>query len=116
MCLIIDPLSGFQYSDGKALNAICGRGDLDGAKPRAYGCYDSKVANFDMAQKLAAEGIVGPAGREAGLEPFEWKEGSFAQVAHHGQPRVFDFKYEPLSAELLSAAGALQSPLHGASQ
>nr|QOL01101.1 putative extracellular protein CSOL_028 [Pseudococcomyxa simplex] len=104
------------YSDGKALNAICGRGDLDGAKPRAYGCYDSKVANFDMAQKLAAEGIVGPAGREAGLEPFEWKEGSFAQVAHHGQPRVFDFKYEPLSAELLSAAGALQSPLHGALQ
>ncbi|EIE22757.1 laminin A, partial [Coccomyxa subellipsoidea C-169] len=85
------------YSDGKALNAICGRGDLDGAKPRAYGCYDSKVANFEMARRLAAQGIVGPAGKEAGLKPFEWTESRFENVSHQGQPRVFDFKYEPLS-------------------
>ncbi len=105
-----------QYSDGKALNAICGRGDLDGAKPRAYGCYDSKVANFEMARRLAAQGIVGPAGKEAGLKPFEWTESRFENVSHQGQPRVFDFKYEPLSAELLSAAGASKSVPLGASQ
>ena len=109
-------LPGLQYSEGKALNAICGRGDLDGAKPRAYGCYDSKVADFGMAQRLAAEGIVGPAGREAGLEPFEWRESSFAEVSHRGQPRIFDFEFELLSAELLAPADALQSPLQGASR
>lgn len=51
-----------QYSDGNPLNAICGRGDLSADKPRAYGCYDTKVTDFGMAQQLLAEGIVGPAG------------------------------------------------------
>ena len=51
-----------QYSDGNPLNAICGRGDLSADKPRAYGCYDTKVTDFRMAQQLLAEGIVGPAG------------------------------------------------------
>lgn len=51
-----------QYSDGNPLNAICGRGDLSADKPRAYGCYDTKVTDFGMAQHLLAEGIVGPAG------------------------------------------------------
>ena len=90
-----------QYSEGKALNAICGRGDLDEAKPRAYGCYDSKVANYAMARRLAAEGIVGPAGKEAGLPSFEWVEGRFTEVSHQGQPDVFDFTFEPLEAGLL---------------
>ncbi len=51
-----------QYSGGKPLNAICGRGDLSADKPRAYGCYDTKVTDFRMAHQLLAEGIVGPAG------------------------------------------------------
>ncbi len=59
-----------QYAKGRPLNAICGRGDLDAARARAYGCYDTKVANYKMALRLHAEGVVGPAGREAGLPPF----------------------------------------------
>ncbi|BDA45664.1 Phospholipase B-like 1 [Coccomyxa sp. Obi] len=104
------------YSEGKALNAICGRGDLDEAKPRAYGCYDSKVADFAMARRLAAEGIVGPAGREAGLPPFQWTEGRFANVSHQGQPGVFDFIYEPLEADMLRRPEGVRSTAHDAAQ
>ena len=31
------------YSEGQACNAICCRGDLNSAAPRASGCYDTKV-------------------------------------------------------------------------
>jgi hypothetical protein len=108
VCAGLRTLKGYccalQYSQGKSLNAICGRGDLDTEKPRAYGCYDSKVANLDMAQRLQAQGIVGPAGREAGLEPFSWATVGVPQASHQGQPRVFDFEFELLSAERLLQA------------
>jgi Phospholipase B len=49
-----------QYSRNSSLGAICGRGDVDGAHPVAYGCYDTKVANFAMAAQRWAAGVVGP--------------------------------------------------------
>ena len=52
-----------QYSGGTPLGAICGRGDLDPDKPRAYGCIDTKVTNFLSARNLEAEGGE-PLGRE----------------------------------------------------
>ena len=87
-----------QYSDGNPLNAICGRGDLSTDKPRAYGCYDSKVASFRMAQQLLAEGIVGPAGAEAGLKPFTWSGAApgLQKASHVGEADEFDFSCELL--------------------
>lgn len=107
-----------QYSEGRSLNAICGRGDIDTKKPRAYGCYDTKVADFRMAQRLAAQGIVGPAGREAGLEPFSWASASanLRHVMHQGQPAVFKFGFELLSAEVLAEAAARQQAGHVSAQ
>ena len=87
-----------QYSDGNPLNAICGRGDLSANKPRAYGCYDTKVASFRMAQQLLAEGIVGPAGAEAGQTPFSWSGAapSLRKASHVGEADRFAFSFEPL--------------------
>ena len=87
-----------QYSNGNPLNAICGRGDLSADKPRAYGCYDTKVASFRMAQQLLAEGIVGPAGAEAGLKPFSWSGAAsdLQRVSHVGEADDFAFSFELL--------------------
>ena len=92
-----------QYSDGNPLNAICGRGDLSLNKPRAYGCYDTKVASFRMAQQLLAEGIVGPAGQESGLEPFSWSGAvhSLQNVSHVGEADKFAFTFELLQPSSL---------------
>ena len=49
-----------QYSRNSSLGAICGRGDVNAAHPVAYGCYDTKVANFAMAAQRWAAGVVGP--------------------------------------------------------
>ena len=158
-----DPVPAMQYSKGRPLNAICGRGDLDPKNPRAYGCYDTKVADHSMALQLRAEGVVGPTGREAGLPPFRcpnrasscsvptlalgtclelpggdahevhtlphhahqhcmhvagadcmlalcrWDGEAFRNVSHQGQPDVFDFVFEPLSAKALMQHAA-QAP------
>ena len=87
-----------QYSNGNPLNAICGRGDLSADKPRAYGCYDTKVTSFRMAQQLLAEGIVGPAGAEAGQEPFSWSRAapSLQKASHVGEADEFAFSFELL--------------------
>jgi len=39
-----DPFSG-----GSPYGAICSRGDLDPNYPRAGGCYDTKVTNFELS-------------------------------------------------------------------
>lgn len=49
-----------QYSRNSSLGAICGRGDVNSARPVAYGCYDTKVSNFGMAARRWAAGVVGP--------------------------------------------------------
>ncbi len=87
-----------QYSNGNPLNAICGRGDLSNDKPRAYGCYDTKVASFRMAQQLLAEGIVGPAGAEAGQKPFSWSGAApgLQKASHVGEADEFAFSFELL--------------------
>ena len=87
-----------QYSDGNPLNAICGRGDLSPDKPRAYGCYDTKVTSFRMAQQLLAEGVVGPAGAEAGQTPFSWSEAApgLRKASHVGESDKFAFSFELL--------------------
>ena len=99
-------VSTLQYSNGKPLNAICGRGDLDPEKPRAYGCYDTKVANYRMAQQLRAEGVVGPAGAEAGLQPFSWDGTAhdLQNVSHVGEADEFAFDFDLLTPASLLAS------------
>ncbi len=95
-----------QYSNGKPLNAICGRGDLDPEKPRAYGCYDTKVADYRMALQLRAEGVVGPAGAEAGLQPFSWDGTAhdLQNVSHVGEADEFAFSFDMLKPASLLAS------------
>ena len=59
-CQIVWAISAMQYSRNSSLGAICGRGDVNAAHPVAYGCYDTKVANFSMAAQRWAAGVVGP--------------------------------------------------------
>lgn len=47
-------------SKNSSLAAICGRGDVDPLRPRAYGCYDTKVASWQMAAELQSLAVVGP--------------------------------------------------------
>lgn len=49
-----------QISKNSSLAAICGRGDVDPQRPRAYGCYDTKVASWQMAAELHSLAVVGP--------------------------------------------------------
>ena len=68
------------FSGGSAFGAICGRGDVDPAKPRASGCNDAKVGSGGSAAKLDRPGVGGAAVlsvraqhgttcRQAGREP-----------------------------------------------
>ncbi|KAK9798176.1 hypothetical protein WJX73_007462 [Symbiochloris irregularis] len=85
------------YSLGRSTSAICGRADLDADRPRPYGCYDTKVADWASALQLEAEGVVGPT-TAGGLSPFSWS-GEFASAAHLGQPEVFNFTFEVLKRD-----------------
>ncbi len=54
-----------QYSRNSSLGAICGRSDVNAGHPVAYGCYDTKAANFRMAAQRWAVGVVGPTTAQA---------------------------------------------------
>ncbi|CAL5220185.1 g2156 [Coccomyxa viridis] len=99
------------YSDGNSLNAICGRGDLSADKPRAYGCYDTKVASFRMAQQLLAEGIVGPAGQK----PFSWSGAapSLQKASHVGEADEFAFSFELLQSSQMGDDKQLSGTARG---
>ena len=106
-----DPLS-----EGHPICAVCGRGDLDAGFPEARGCYDSKVTSYTLALNMEAEVISGPTTgtglRDVGVNPiaklpqFDWE---FTQktvgmkLVHEGQPRKFNFKFERMSPEAISA-------------
>lgn len=82
------------YSNGSAWGAICGRGDVDPAAPRASGCNDAKVTSYKLALKNAAEAVNGPTtGTGQSISPFQWSQG-WGNVAHKGMPDVFDFDFE----------------------
>lgn len=44
-----------QFAGGSPLGALCGRGDWDPSSPRLYGCYDTKVTTWSLAQRLEAD-------------------------------------------------------------
>jgi len=78
------------YSEGDSCNAICCRGDLRSQAPGPFGCYDTKVSNYKMAQALTADIINGPS-LGTGLPPFKWSEGN--TPSHVGLPEMYDFDF-----------------------
>lgn len=76
------------YSEGNSCNAICCRGDLT-SKPSPSGCYDTKVANYQMAQEMTADIINGPT-LGTGLKPFQW---TTEHQSHIGLPQKYNFSF-----------------------
>ena len=66
-----------------------------------------QVTDWAAALRLEAEGVVGPT-TASGLPPFHWKP-QFIDVAHWGQPEVFNFSFEPLARS--AVAGQEQTML-----
>lgn len=94
-----DPLA-----EGRAVCAVCGRGDLDPEFPEARGCYDSKVTSYTLALNLEAEVVNGPTRNQGDLPAFQWKQFSLGvkgsdDLLHLGQPGKFDFKFERMVPE-----------------
>lgn len=102
-----DPLS-----EGRAIAAICGRGDIDSENPEARGCYDTKVTSYTLAfiEDMESEVVNGPTRDHGELPPFQWKQfekaaskrkkkeaGDEDELLHLGQPGKFDFKFERMS-------------------
>ncbi|XP_064627540.1 phospholipase B-like 1 [Lineus longissimus] len=79
------------YSEGDACKAVCCRGDLSSTNPRADGCYDTKVSDYNMAWKRQSYAINGPT-TGTGLKPFSWVPPF--NDSHVGMPKTFDFKFE----------------------
>ena len=98
------PTGGDKYAD-TPMGAICSRGDLDPKNPRPGGCYDSKVTNYALAKRLAADIVNGPTAQNQ--PAFSWTP-EFNSTSHLGQPHTFDFAFErtswPFNATLAGAA------------
>ncbi|KAH9489509.1 Phospholipase B-like 1 [Bulinus truncatus] len=78
------------YSENSPGDTICARFDLD-KSPIGAGCYDTKVSDFYMAQKLQADILNGPT-TESGLPAFSWT-GKFSKVSHVGLPQTYNFSF-----------------------
>lgn len=53
-----------------------------------------QVTSYKLAMSNAAEAVAGPTAGDGGaLGVFTWK-GNWENVAHRGQPEVFDFEFE----------------------
>ncbi|KAL5018080.1 hypothetical protein ScPMuIL_003802 [Solemya velum] len=76
------------YSEDNSCNTICCRGDLM-ETPGPFGCYDTKVSNYKMAQEFKAEIINGPTTAD-GLPPFDWAK---FNVSHVGLPEKYNFDF-----------------------
>jgi len=85
--------------DGGPMNtpdhAIAARGDLDRRDPQPNGGVDSKVTNFCLAKKLAADTINGPT--HDGQKPFKWTNSAgrslYPDYPHDGLPDLWNFDW-----------------------
>ncbi|KAJ8251612.1 hypothetical protein GJAV_G00223210 [Gymnothorax javanicus] len=78
------------YTEGHPCKTICCRNDLAEEKPRPGGCYDTKVTDFNMAKRFAAEAINGPT-TQGGLPAFSWSK--FNSTSHQGLPFTYNFTF-----------------------
>uniref|UniRef100_A0A8C9T9I2 Phospholipase B-like n=1 Tax=Scleropages formosus TaxID=113540 RepID=A0A8C9T9I2_SCLFO len=85
------------YSKGSPCKTICCRNDLLTVNAKPGGCYDTKVTDFNMAQKFKAEAVNGPT-TQGGLPPFSWSQ--FNDTVHEGLPLVYNFTFVPMKPVL----------------
>ncbi|KAJ8387576.1 hypothetical protein AAFF_G00152720 [Aldrovandia affinis] len=78
------------YAKGDPCKTICCRNDLREQRPGPGGCYDTKVTDFHMAQRFAAEAVNGPT-TQGGLPPFSWS--GFNRTTHQGLPLTYNFTF-----------------------
>uniref|UniRef100_A0A6J0TBU9 Phospholipase B-like n=1 Tax=Pogona vitticeps TaxID=103695 RepID=A0A6J0TBU9_9SAUR len=78
------------YARHNPCNTICCRADLNLKTPVPAGCYDSKIADLNMAAKFTAYAISGPPVEE-GLPVFSWTR--FNQTKHQGLPDSYNFDF-----------------------
>uniref|UniRef100_A0A098LYE7 Phospholipase B-like n=1 Tax=Opheodrys aestivus TaxID=186591 RepID=A0A098LYE7_9SAUR len=78
------------YTRHNPCNTICCREDLNHKNPVPSGCYDSKVADINMAAKFTAYAINGPP-VEKGLPIFSWV--NFNKTKHQGLPESYNFDF-----------------------
>ncbi|XP_053113152.1 phospholipase B-like 1 isoform X2 [Hemicordylus capensis] len=78
------------YTRNNPCNTICCRADLNPKSPNPSGCYDSKVADLNMAAKFTAYAINGPT-VEDGLSAFSWSK--FNKTKHQGLPDSYNFDF-----------------------
>ncbi|XP_067938292.1 phospholipase B-like 1 [Watersipora subatra] len=78
------------YSEGNACDTICCRGDLLTSAAKPDGCYDTKVADYNMAKQFQAWVINGPS-RGDSLTPFSWVQ--FKNASHAGLPDIYNFDF-----------------------
>ncbi|KAG5832478.1 hypothetical protein ANANG_G00291590 [Anguilla anguilla] len=86
------------YARGHPCRTICCRNDLKEEKPSPGGCYDTKVTDFHMAQRFAAEAVNGPT-TQGGLPPFSWS--GFNRTSHQGLPVTYNFTFLTMQPTLL---------------
>lgn len=79
------------YTEFDPCNTICCREDLNPSLPIPGGCYDTKVADFNMAATFTSYAINGPTVSDE-LPPFSWS--LFNQTVHEGLPETYNFSFE----------------------
>ena len=84
-----------EQRDGQRIRLVAARA---AGRPQSH-----PPTRFRMAQQLLAEGIVGPAGAESGLQPFSWENTTAAlrNVSHVGEAEDFAFHFEVLKPSSL---------------
>eukprot|EP01100_Stratorugosa_tubuloviscum_P012939 TRINITY_DN628_c1_g6_i1.p1 TRINITY_DN628_c1_g6~~TRINITY_DN628_c1_g6_i1.p1 ORF type:complete len:562 (+),score=236.53 TRINITY_DN628_c1_g6_i1:48-1688(+) len=83
------------YANDDPGKAICSRFDLESNNPSPSGCYDTKATTYKNSLNLISDAINGPT-TENGLPPFSWT-GTFENVLHEGQPKVFNFEFQQMN-------------------
>ncbi|XP_062991049.1 phospholipase B-like 1 [Elgaria multicarinata webbii] len=78
------------YARNNPCSTICCREDLNPKTPVPAGCYDSKVADINMAAKFTAYAINGPPVEED-LPVFNWTR--FNRTKHQGLPDSYNFDF-----------------------
>lgn len=83
------------YTGNDVWGTLCARGDLDPAKPVAYGCMDVKVTSHALAMEQTAWAVSGPS-THSGLAAFSWSQTSAAgsREGHRGMIDTYNGKLE----------------------
>jgi hypothetical protein len=84
------------YSGNDVWGTLCARGDLDAARPVAYGCMDVKVTSHALAMDQSAWAVSGPSTDAGSLAAFSWSKTSAAgsREGHRGMIDTYNGRLE----------------------